>query len=164
MSNGRHGLSLAVTIGAILWTFLLVATSYAASHSQFAGVGTVMAAATYATGGLVCHQRPERSFGLWGTQMPVCARCAGLYTAAPLGALLGMLMVARRRAPSVGGLRLLLLVTAVPTAATVCGELVGLVSPTNMVRAILAAPLGFAITWTVCRALSDEMKPAHVAR
>jgi len=170
MSNGRHGLALAVTIGAIVWTFLLVATPYATSHGQFAGVGTVMAAATYATGGLVCHQRPERSFGLWGTRMPVCARCAGLYATAPLGALLGMLPVGRRRATSLGRLRLVLLVTAVPTVATVCGEILGLVSPTNMVRAILAAPLGFAITWTVCRALSTErrrddgMKPAHGAR
>jgi hypothetical protein len=75
-----------------------------------------------------------------------------------------MLMVGRWRAPSIGGLRLLLLVAAVPTALTVGGEIVGLVSPTNMVRAILAAPLGFAIAWTVCRALSDEMKPAPMAR
>ena len=168
MSNGRHGLALAVTIGAIVWTFLLVATPYAASHGQFAGAGTVMAAATYVTGGLVCHQRPERSFSLWGTQVPVCARCAGLYATAPLGALLGMLTVRRRRRSSAGGLRLLLLVTAVPTVVTVFGEIVGLVSPTNLVRALLAAPLGFAITWTVCRALSalrdDDMKPADVAR
>lgn len=164
MSSGRRGLALAVTTGAILWTFLLVATPYAASHSRYGGVGTMMAAATYATGGFVCHQRPERSFGLWGAQMPVCARCAGLYSAAPLGALLGMLLVGRWRAPSIGRPRLLLLVAAVPTALTVGGEVVGLVSPTNMVRAILAAPLGFAIAWTVCRALSDDMKPAPMAR
>ena len=159
MRDGRRGLALAVTVGATIWLLLLVATPYAASHEPFAGVRTVVAAATYAAGGLVCHQRPERSFGLWDIQMPVCARCGGLYAAAPFGALLGMLTGGRRRGSSARRLRVLLVVTALPTVAAVCGELVGLVSPTNMVRAILAVPLGFAITWTVCRALIDGLEP-----
>ncbi len=161
MCDGRHGLALAVTLGAAVWMFLLVAMPYVASHGQFAGVGTVMAAATYATGALVCHQRPERSFGVWDTQMPVCARCAGLYAAAPLGAFLGMVGARRRRAPSAGRLRLLLFAAALPTLMTVCGEVVGLVSPTNVVRAISALPLGLAITWTVCRALIDREEPVN---
>ena len=33
----------------------------------------------YQLGSLICHQRPERSFHLAGVQMPVCARCFGLY-------------------------------------------------------------------------------------
>ena len=44
MCDGRHGLALAVTLGAAVWMFLLVAMPYVASHGQFAGVGTVMAA------------------------------------------------------------------------------------------------------------------------
>lgn len=28
----------------------------------------------------VCHQRPERSFALWGEPLAVCHRCFGLYT------------------------------------------------------------------------------------
>ncbi len=160
MRDGRRGLALAVTVGAVVWAVLLVATPYAASHERFVGVPAVVAVATYAAGGLVCHQRPERSFGLWDIQMPVCARCAGLYLAAPFGALLGMLTGGRRRVSSAHGLRVLLVVTALPTVATVGGELVGLMSPTNTVRAILAVPLGFAITWTVCRALIDGLEPA----
>jgi uncharacterized membrane protein len=27
----------------------------------------------------ICHQDPQRSFFLWGTQFPLCARCTGLY-------------------------------------------------------------------------------------
>ena len=41
---------------------------------------------TYLVGSLLCHQRPERSFFLWGSQMPVCARCLGIYAGAALAA------------------------------------------------------------------------------
>jgi uncharacterized membrane protein len=34
---------------------------------------------------LVCHQRPERSFWLFGTEVGVCARCLGIYLGAALG-------------------------------------------------------------------------------
>ncbi len=29
--------------------------------------------------GLLCHQRPDRSFFIRGRQFPVCARCTGVY-------------------------------------------------------------------------------------
>ena len=37
---------------------------------------------------LVCHQRPERSFGLFGGTVAVCARCLGIYFGAAAGALM----------------------------------------------------------------------------
>ena len=30
-------------------------------------------------GGYLCHQMPERSFFIRGVQLPVCARCTGVY-------------------------------------------------------------------------------------
>ncbi len=36
--------------------------------------------------GRICHQRPERSFFVNGSQLPICARCIGLY----LGVLFGI--------------------------------------------------------------------------
>ena len=33
----------------------------------------------FAVGSVICHQRPERSFFFDGHQLPVCARCTGLY-------------------------------------------------------------------------------------
>ena len=29
--------------------------------------------------GIICHQKPERSYFVWGYQMPVCVRCFGIY-------------------------------------------------------------------------------------
>jgi uncharacterized membrane protein len=43
----------------------------------------------------VCHQIDSHSFHIAGHQMPLCARCSGIYLAALAG--LGMLVVLRRR-------------------------------------------------------------------
>lgn len=39
--------------------------------------------------GKICHQIPERSFFIKGTQMLICARCTGLY----IGIMLGILFL-----------------------------------------------------------------------
>jgi len=54
----------------------------------------LFALSVYAAGGVVCHQLPDRSFLLWGHQLPVCARCTGIYAAIP-GA--GHLWLGRRQ-------------------------------------------------------------------
>ena len=66
---------------ALSWVTALVAAPSAASQSA------VSSAVIYAAGSLVCHQRPERSFYRDGAQLPVCARCLGLY----VGGLAGVL-------------------------------------------------------------------------
>ena len=45
------------------------------------------AAVMYAAGSFICHQIPERSFHLDGIQLPVCARCFGLYGGGALGSM-----------------------------------------------------------------------------
>jgi len=35
---------------------------------------------------LICHQKPERSYFIWGYQLPVCVRCLGIYTGIVIGA------------------------------------------------------------------------------
>jgi len=37
---------------------------------------------------IVCHQRPERSFWIFGGSVAVCSRCLGVYLGAALGLLL----------------------------------------------------------------------------
>jgi len=42
---------------------------------------------------IVCHQRPERSFWMFGAEVAVCARCLGIY----LGVAIGLLFRTSRR-------------------------------------------------------------------
>jgi Predicted membrane protein (DUF2085) len=59
------------------------------------GIGVVRALG-YGLGGVICHQRPERSLATCGQNWPVCGRCGGLYLGAAAGALLVAAGVARR--------------------------------------------------------------------
>lgn len=57
----------------------------------------------YAAASRICHQRPERSFFRGAVQWPVCGRCAGLYLAAPFGAVLALGSARRRDILRSGG-------------------------------------------------------------
>jgi len=70
----------ALASAAILWFAAILIAPFAIDSTHAAPA--TGAACVYVTGSFVCHQRPERSFSLGGRQMPVCARCAGLYAAA----------------------------------------------------------------------------------
>lgn len=37
---------------------------------------------------LICHQNPDRSYFIWGYQIPVCVRCVGIYLGLPIGAII----------------------------------------------------------------------------
>ncbi|MEO7133716.1 MAG: DUF2085 domain-containing protein, partial [Vicinamibacterales bacterium] len=39
----------------------------------------------FLAGSVICHQLPERSFFWAGQQLPVCARCTGLYVSGAFG-------------------------------------------------------------------------------
>jgi len=113
------------------------------------------AAAAYSAGSLICHQRAERSFTIRGRQMPVCARCSGLYASALLGGVLALAAFRRRRI-DLGRARWVLAAAALPTAATWLLELAGAAHPSNAARALAALPLGMAAGWTVIRMMAEE--------
>ncbi len=100
----------------------------------------------FAIGAVICHQIPERSFFLDGQQLPVCARCTGLYASAAVG-LTGWLVFKIVRGwrpfdlPPRTALTLLA-VAALPTAVSVVSGTLGFVDGTNISRALLAIPLG----------------------
>lgn len=99
----------------------------------------------------ICHQQPDRSFHWGASQWPVCARCLGLYAAAPAGAALALAV----RGPLVfpGRIRnlVLLCVAAAPTFLTWALEHVLQAGMTNMVRFAAALPLGAAVAWLLVR-------------
>jgi uncharacterized membrane protein len=120
-------------------------------------VGLVLAPRLlFPAGRFICHQRPERSFFVNGTQMPVCARCTGLYAGAALAAPLALILAA----PLAGvRARYFLALAAFPTALTWALEFAGLVPFSNAARFVAALPLGFAAAWLVLGALSDDQTP-----
>jgi uncharacterized membrane protein len=106
------------------------------------------ALAVYALSSRVCHQKPERSFESDNRQWPVCARCAGLYFAAPLGALAGLVRRRRGHARDTRQ-RVLVLWAALPTVLTIVVEWTGLAVVSNLTRALAALPIGAAIAYVV---------------
>ena len=128
----------ALALTALAWLALLIVTPLSPSP-----IATLM----YAAGGIICHQLPERSFHLAGFQLPVCARCLGIYAGAAAAASIHVLGVsvadsARWRLLSPAAARRVFLVSAVPTVVTVALDWAGAWSGTNAVRAIAGVALG----------------------
>lgn len=110
-------------------------------------------ALVYTVGGHICHQRPERSFHTHEVKWPVCARCAGLYLAAPFAGLVAL----RRRSRDLSRRQPLRLVfaAAVPTALTLAWEWGGLGTPSNLVRFATALPLGAAVAFVLVTTVTE---------
>jgi uncharacterized membrane protein len=97
-------------------------------------------------GAFICHQRPERSFVFHGRQLPVCARCTGLYIGAAVAAPLALIAAT---AAAASRARWVFVIAALPTLITWTAEFLGLAHFSNSVRAIGALPLGFIAAWLV---------------
>lgn len=138
-------------VGAVIWGAIVTAAPpLAGAATPDSPLALVVAtAAAYQVGGILCHQRADRSFHTGVVQWPVCARCAGLYISGGLGALV-MLVVRRRveHAPLLTRSRAMLLVlgAAAPTAISWVAERSGLSATSNVWRAALAVPLGLAVS------------------
>lgn len=134
-----------LTAGAVLWTVLLLAAAPALGQDAF---GT-LAAYLYEACRHICHQRPERSFALADVQLPVCARCLGLYVSGAAGAIAGWAGVPLPLSRA----RLVLALAAVPTGVTWGLEAAGLAGFSNASRALAALPLGAAAGWVFVQML-----------
>jgi hypothetical protein len=127
-------------IAAVAWAGLIVAAPSLASLPNSGGV--YLSASAYWIGALVCHQRPDRSFHLADGQLPVCARCTGLYLSAAVGVVFAWCRAAPRRALPFAAWRRRLLLAALPTAATLVVEWWWPAMTSPLARALAAIPLG----------------------
>lgn len=108
------------------------------------------AAAIYAIGSLICHQRPDRSFDLAGAQLPVCARCLGLYAGVLIGAV-AVPVAGRFRYP-----RLTVVLAVAPALTSLMVEWAGWGTPSNGVRAGTGLIAGVLIAAVVLATLHYE--------
>jgi uncharacterized membrane protein len=142
----------------VTWFGALPLATLASSRPHPPTLVYLLSFGTYLVGSLLCHQRPERSFFLWGSQMPVCARCAGIYGGAALAAL--TLSVAARRTRStrvaLQSGRMLVVASIIPAAATLVYEWTTGATPANWIRAVSGLPIGIVVAWIVLSVLPER--------
>jgi len=138
-------LAIVLVVASVAWPVLLASATW----PQAVGRPAAWSAVVYLAASRVCHQLPERSFHTAGVQWPVCGRCSGLYLAAPLGALAGVLVSARRlpdRRAVVG-----LTAAALPALVTFGLEHLTTVPVGNVTRLLTALPLGATVAFVIVR-------------
>jgi len=130
--------SLAAVIG--IWCLLIVVTPLLVERIP------LIAAFLYLFFSPICHQLPERSFFLFGHQLPVCARCIGIY----LGAFSGSFF-ARKNSPPPW-----VLVAAVVPMALDGGTQLVFRESTNVLRFVTGLIAGFVVVFYLYAAIASR--------
>jgi uncharacterized membrane protein len=138
----------------VVWVGLLLAAPFVASRPHASTAATLFVVSVYGVGSLVCHQLAERSYHLWAMQMPVCARCAGIYAGAALSAVCA---VRYRTTAVVRHARLFLILAATPTALTLVYEWTTGQMPAHTIRALAGVPLGAVAAWLVVTVADNQV-------
>ena len=148
------------------WAALLLLTPWVASRLRASEGAAALVLGVYGIGSLVCHQLPARSYRVWSVQMPVCARCAGIYFGAAIAATLSVAPLKRRPTSgavdvygAVGGRRFsgadpsrnALIVAVVPTLVTLVYEWTTGDMPAHWIRTAAGVPIGAVAAWLVVR-------------
>jgi len=150
----------AYALGAVAWLAALPFGVYLATREHASTLVHAAAFTIYSVGSLLCHQRPERSFHLLGTQLPVCARCTGIYLGAAVVAVVRSGKAWTEREPS--GERAAFVLACIPTAATLLYEWTTGDMPSNAVRFAAGLPLGCVVSWLVLPASPRPRRTSQV--
>jgi hypothetical protein len=162
------------------WAAGLPLSAYVVAAPHVALPLALIVTAAYGAGSIVCHQLPGRSFHLWGAQLPVCARCTGIYVGAALASMVSGMRhaslenvadgVSRTSLPGVNRLvrlksdaaganaaGVLLGIASLPTIVTLAYEWTTGVTPSNIVRAFAGLPVGAAVALIVLTAADNRV-------
>ena len=109
--------------------------------------------------GIFCHQMPDRSWFLFGLQLPLCIRC----TAITLGVLLAAVYISTRRPlPRMT----VCFLGAAPLGLDLAFQAFGLYQGTNALRALTGVSFGFffligSLSWLAGRDASIQTSPSR---
>ncbi len=106
---------------------------------------------------VACHQRPERSFFLFGQQMAYCQRDTATYTTVVLAGIAYALLRPRVKPLSLLGAALMI----VPLAVDGTGQLFGLWTSTWWSRVVTGALFGLALVWLVYPRIDEGLAEAR---
>lgn len=146
-------------ISSVLWASVLLSVPYLVRRYDRSPQLLRGASAVYRLGSLICHQRAERSFHPWGVRVPVCARCEGIYLAAPFG--VTFVFARRRRTHALASRthwRRMILLATIPTIVTLVWEWSGGGMTPGIVRALAGAAAGAAIAGAVAAVAIGELR------
>jgi uncharacterized membrane protein len=154
----------AFLLAAIGWAFVIPLAPFAASQPPPARAWYALAFLIYSVGSVVCHQLPARSFELWSTQMPVCARCTGIYLGAAVIAIASLFRWKPDwSAPALDPRqsRYALALAALPAAATLAFEWITGNVPSNLIRALSGLPLGAVVVVVILSVIRERDRVAR---
>ncbi len=149
--TGRFLVAVALPLLAGSWVVALVSAPALASRSA----GRAISPAIYVAGSLVCHQRAERSFHVGAAQLPVCARCLGLYVGTALGSF-AWSTAAPLLLLSLSGWRRAVSLAAVPILLTAFVEWTTIAGTSNVVRFASALPFGLVVAGFVANVTARD--------
>jgi len=133
----RYALAVSFSVRFNAWMLVPVVLVGAAVAAPYCSTHNLLALgfALHGGFGLVCHQRPERSFWIFGIPVAVCARCLGIY----LGSAIGLVLRTSRTIAMK-----LLIVAAAINLLDAMAEFAGLHGNWMLVRFALGLALGAA--------------------
>jgi uncharacterized membrane protein len=146
----RSPRQISATIPSVVWLLASLATLWFALLLAAPFLPVPVSAAVYALGSYICHQRPERSFWVNGLQLPVCARCIGVYAGVVLGSAIAPIL-GRPRRP-----RAVILLSVVPGLGSWVAEWAELAHPPNSLRAATGVIAGVVIAAVVLATINYE--------
>lgn len=152
-------------IGWLLFTVscaLLVAAVFTAPYLLDAGHDT-LAAVNYELFSGVCHQRPERSYTIFGNKMGACARDLGIYSGLLVGSLLFPVLWGKKDLPPAW----VILAAVFPLAVDGGTQLTGFRESNNTLRVVTGFLFGAAIPYYIIppiEMLVDEVKKTYIRR
>jgi uncharacterized membrane protein len=160
MSAHRIVTRVVVAWAAVVWAAMLPAAAYAVTLPADRTAAQIFALTVYLFGSAICHQRAERSFYLFAQQLPVCARCTGLYAGAAVAAVLYLGFLRRPaanppEAVPTGTARLVLILAALPMVTSLVYEWTTGDVPSNMLRAGTGIAFGGAVAYVILAALDS---------
>lgn len=121
---------------------LLIATSIAASFSESSSIARFPFR-------MICHGIPERCLVVFGSTMPVCSRCIGIYAGAIVG--IGAALLLRRRLPGI-----VAALAVLPLAIDGVTQALGIRESTNAIRFATGFVAGAALLCWVIQSLQEK--------